>query len=124
MSAQAVKLPAIFAGIQSKVDRSYKLTFLTRELHGEDAAVLLKFNQSECWLLVAPTEDAIDSVDVPDYKPETGTVTKTPSQRLRACLFVAWKQAGEPGNGFEDYYGWQMERILDSIKQKLDGGEA
>ena len=115
----AVKLPAIFAGIQSKVDRSYKLTFATRELSGDDAAVLLRMNQTECWLLVAP-DDSLDAVDVPNAKPDAGAGGKTPSQRLRAVLFVLWTQLGRPGD-FEDFYRSKLDRIIDQYKAKLDG---
>src|SRR4051794_16676445 len=59
-----VKLPAVFTGIASKVDGSYKLTFNTRELGGPDAAALLNNTNKECWLLIAP-DDSLDSVDVP-----------------------------------------------------------
>lgn len=118
----ALKLPAIFAGIQSKVDRSYKLTFVTRELAGDDAAELLKLNQSECWLLVAP-DDSLDAVDVPKAKPDAGTNQKTPGQRLRAVLFVLWSQSGKPGD-FEDFYRSRLESLIEQYKAKLDGVEA
>lgn len=117
----AVKLPAIFAGIQSKVDRSYKLTFATRELPGDDAAVLLKMANNECWLLIAP-DDSLESVDVPKAKPDAGTNQKSPGQRLRAVIYVYWKQLGSPGD-FESWYAGRLERIIDQFKDKLDGGE-
>lgn len=122
MSAQPVKLPAIFAGIQSKVDRSYKLTFVTRELSGDDASVLLKMNQSELWMLLAPTEDAIDRAEVPAYKPDAEMARKTPSQRLRSVLFLVWKQSGQPGS-FDDYYRGRLEHLIELYKAKLDGEE-
>ena len=71
-----VKLPAIFSGIKSRKDRSYRLEFDTREL-GTDAAPLLKLHGSECWVLIAP-DDSLDSVDVPNAKPDAGTGQKTP----------------------------------------------
>lgn len=118
----AVKLPAIFAGIQSKVDRSYKLTFATRELSGDDAAMLLKMANNECWLLISP-DDSLDSVDVPNAKPDSGTNQKTSGQRLRAVLFVLWSQSGKPGD-FEDFYRQKIENLIEQYKAKLDGVEA
>jgi hypothetical protein len=117
----AVKLPAIFSGIQSKVDGSYKLTFNTRELSGTDAAVLLGMANKEAWVLIAP-DDSLDSVDVPKAKPDSGTGQKTPGQRLRAILFILWSQVGKPGD-FEDYYRQRLERIIEQFKAKLDGEE-
>ena len=121
--SQPVKLPAIFSGIQSKVDRSYKLTFNTRELTGQDAAELLKLNQIECWLLVAP-DDSLDAVDVPEAKPDAGTNQKTPGQRLRSVLYVYFCQLGKPGQDFEAFYQGRMERLIGQYKAKLDGEEA
>jgi len=118
----AVTLPAVFSGIQSKVDRSYKLTFNTRELSGDYAAELLRMNMAECWLIVAPSEKDADQAEVPEGKPETGSTGKTPSQRLRAVLFVLWKQLGSNGD-FEDYYRTQMERFIEIVKSNLDDGE-
>lgn len=115
----AIKLPAIFSGIRSRVDRSYTLTFSTRELGGSDASTLLDMQQSECWLVISP-DDSIDSVDVPKTKPDAGTSQKSPGQRLRAVLFVLWSQVGKPGD-FEDYYRQRMERIIEQFKAKLDG---
>jgi hypothetical protein len=117
-----VKLPAIFTGIASKVDGSYKLTFNTRELVGPDAAALLSNTNKECWLLIAP-DDSLDSVDVPKAKPDSGTGQKTPGQRLRAVLFVLWTQLGKPGD-FEDYYRQRVENLIEQFKGKLDGVEA
>jgi hypothetical protein len=117
--SQQVKLPAIFSGIQSKVDGSYKLTFGTRELSGADAAVLLGMANKEAWLLISP-DDSLDAVDVPKAKPDSGTGQKTPGARLRAVLFVLWNQSGRPGD-FEEWYRLKLERLIDQYKAKLDG---
>jgi hypothetical protein len=117
-----VKLPAIFSGIRSRKDRSYSLTFETRELGGSYAAELLKLQQTECWLLVAP-DDSLDAVDVPQAKPDSGTNQRTASQRLRAILFVYWQQLGKPDGDFENFYRVKVERIIDQYKALLDSGE-
>lgn len=117
MSA-VVKLAAIFSGIKSRKDRSYRLEFDTREL-GAEAAELLKIHQTECWLLIAP-DDSLDAVDVLKAKPDAGTGQKTPGQRLRAVLFIFWTQSGKPGD-FEDWYRQKLERIIEQYKAKLDG---
>jgi len=45
--------------------------------------------------------------------------TKTPSKRLRAVLFLMWKQLGEVGD-FETYYRVQVEKVIEHLKAKLD----
>jgi hypothetical protein len=119
--SEPVKLPAIFSGIRSRKDKSYSLSFDTRELGGTDAGILLGMNGTECWLLIAP-DDSLDSVDVPRAKPDSGTNQKTPGQRLRAVLFVLWTQSGKPGE-YEDFYRIKLERVIDTIKGRLDAGD-
>jgi hypothetical protein len=45
---------------------------------------------------------------------------KSPSARLKAVLFVFWKQEGEPQNDFETFYRIKMESIIDAVKAKLE----
>lgn len=126
MSHKAVALPAVFSGIRSRRDRSYSLTFDTRELGGQDAATLLGMQQSECWLLVAPNQDALAQAEVPDYKPDVGMESKPPSKRLRSIMFVYWKQQGgeQMLGDFDGWYARAIERLIDQYKAKLDDGEA
>jgi hypothetical protein len=45
---------------------------------------------------------------------------KSPSQRLKAVLFVLWKQLGERENDFDVFYRLEMEKLIDNIKEKLE----
>ena len=113
-----VLLPAQLTKISSRSDRSYKMEFSTRELSGGDAAMLLDNLMSEGYLLYSPTSD-IDESDVPKEKADSGLGTKTPSQRLRAVLYIFWEQSGRRGS-FEDYYRVQMEKVIDQVKERLE----
>jgi hypothetical protein len=121
--SQPLRLPAIFAGIRSRKDRSYTLNFETRELGGEDGAALLALQQTECWFIVAPSQDVADRAEVPDYRADAGAGQKTPSQRLRAVLFVYYKQLGEPGGDFDNFYRQKLEWLIDQYKATLETGE-
>jgi len=44
---------------------------------------------------------------------------KSPSQRLRAVLWVRWEQAGKPMESFEVYYRSIYEKLIDQFKEKL-----
>jgi hypothetical protein len=116
---KAVKLPAIFDAARSRKDRSFRLEFETRELRGDEAATLFGLLHSEGWLLFAPNEGDLDAVDVPTTKADAGTGGKTPSQRLRACLYNYWQQLGKLGD-FESWYLLRMERFIDDTKALLD----
>ena len=111
-----VQLPAQLTKVETRSDRTVKLVFDTREL-GEDSATLFNLSNSEGWLVIASTE--ITEADIPDEKADSMTTTKTQAQRLRATLFVLWQQRGKQGD-FESYYRTQMERIIETIKDKLE----
>lgn len=115
---QPVKLAAIFSGIKSRKDRSYRLEFDTRELNGKDAAILLGMQMTEGWMLFAPT-DSVDEADIPPEKANAGVGIKTQSQRLRAVIYRIWEQKGKPLD-FESYYRSKMEMLIESLKEKLE----
>lgn len=112
-----VTFPAQLTKVETRADRTVKLVFDTREL-GEDSSALFKLAHSEGWLLFSSNE--LNESDIPDEKADAMTSTKTQAQRLRATLFVLWKQRGANGD-FEAYYRTQLERIIESVKDKLEG---
>ena len=113
-----VKLPAILNKAETRIDRSVKLVFETRELGGNDMAILFGLAHQEGWLLFSPNDD-LTQADVPDEKPDAMMQTKTQAQRLRNIIFLLWKQGGEKG-AFDDYYKVTTERIIEQLKDKLE----
>lgn len=113
-----VLLPATLSKVASRKDRSYTLSFDTRELSGNEAATLLGELMNEGWLLYSPNEDLTEE-DVPDEKADSMTGSKTQAQRLRSTLYVLWKQRGQNGS-FESFYRSNMETIIELIKEKLE----
>ena len=113
-----VKLPTILSKVSSRKDRSYSLTFETRELSGKDAAMLLDFLQAEGWLLFSP-ENNFETSDIPDEKPNAMVGQKTQAQRLRAVIYKLWELKGKQGQ-FEAYYSSVLENMIDQIKEKLE----
>lgn len=117
--AGTVGLPAILTGIKSRADRSWSLGFDTRELTGDHASTLTGLLQAEGYLIFAPNRQSADSLDIPEIGVDAGISSKTPSQRLRAVLYVLWEQRGSQDT-FEQFYHSSMERIVDSVKAKLE----
>ena len=112
-------LPAILNPISRRKDKSVKLSFETRELSDTEVLALLKMEGAEGWLMYAPNEAEIDPEDVPDYKPEIGV--KSASERLRAVIYVHYKQSIDAGLyvGIPDvFYKEQMEKIIEGYKSK------
>jgi hypothetical protein len=112
-----VQLSAQLLKVESKSDRTYKLTFNTQELQGDEASKLLTLLMNQGWLLFSP--EALTEVDIPGEKPSSMTGGKTQAQRLRGALYVLWEQGGKSGE-FEQYYRLVMERYIDQIKEKLE----
>lgn len=96
-------------------DGGMRIRFETQELSDEEKLGLLKHDKQYGWVLFQPnpfTEQDIP-VEIAEDK------TKTPGKRLRAVLFVRWKQLGEKGD-FESYYRETIEKIITQIKLTLD----
>ena len=111
---------SILEGYRSLKDRTLKITFETSEPSPENltsiAALIGKFGY------LAFKEDAFksDEIDVlkgleSDYE-DTG---KTPSQRLKAVLYLNWKYSNQGYEDFNLYYEFQMNKMLEHWKKKL-----
>lgn len=107
--------PAILTSISYTKDNGVRLGFTTNELSDEEKVVVAKFFQKFGWVMFKSNE--FSSSDLPLEQAEDKT--KTPSKRLRATLFLLWKQTGEKGD-FETYYRSQVEAMIEKIKNQLD----
>lgn len=98
-------------------DGSANLTFTTGEIADDEVIYLLNAGRRDefGWLLWSPNKHQTD--DLPD-EPATDE-RKTPAKRLRAVLFILWKQQGSRGD-FEVFYRERMGKLIDMIKLKLD----
>lgn len=119
IKAKPITLPVIFQKMQPRVDKSWVLSFETRELFGKDVEVLANRLGTEGWIVHSPNDDIAVS-DIPEITADAGLEGKSPSQRLRNSLYVLWEQKGKPGGVFDPYYLNQMERLVETIKNKLE----
>ncbi len=110
-----ITLPAGLVSVNDLKDRSAKLTFETRELSNPEFVALRDIRGMQGWLAFSMNE--IQEEELPKELAETGT--KTPSQRLRAVLFVKWKQENSL-LAFDVWYKSKMETLIQNIKNKLD----
>jgi hypothetical protein len=103
----------------SRANKTLDLTFNTSELTAEGIGLLLSYihmTGTLAFKIGAFTDEEVQAL--PEYKPEFANF-KSPSERLRNVLFVYYKQQ----NIQEDFEVWrirEMERIIDSIKEKLE----
>lgn len=112
-------LPAIINPPRIRKDKSCAISFDTRELTSDEIFTILSLSQSEGYLAFQPNED-----DIPDFPEERAEVDqKTPSERLRAVLYIWFKQETEKGQfvgTFEVFRKEKMEKIIEGVKSKLD----
>ncbi len=112
--------PAQLIKVESRTDRTYKLTFNTRELKGADASLLLNEIMNEGWLVYSSTSD-IEDADIPTEKADPGLGTKTPSARLRGRLFVYYTEVVKGDkNQFSIWYDAELEKIGSKYLERVN----
>lgn len=112
---QPFKIPSVMKPPRFKDDNSANLTFETDELSVSDKLKVLEYMGQAGWLLFAPNQ--IQDSEVPED--QANTDGKSPAQRLRATLFIYWKQVKKGEGDFETFYRATMEKFIDNFKERL-----
>lgn len=111
-------LPAIINPPRIRKDGSASVSFDTRELNSEELFSIMQLRNAEGWLCFAPNENELI---VPEDKAEVEG--KTPSERLRAVLYVWYKQEVNSQKYvglFENFKNEKMEMLIGFVKNKLN----
>jgi hypothetical protein len=109
------KVEAVLTRCASTVDGGLSLGFHTKELDPIEKVGIMEFHNKAGWMLFSPNQ--IEESDVPTIPAEIGS--KTPSQRLRAVLYIMWQQQIK-APPFEEFYLDRMELLINQIKERLD----
>lgn len=113
-----ILIPAYVESIASRKDKTMVMRLGTQELDPVKAGEIFNLNGQLIMAYLAPKGIIQEDVEViDDIEPEQ--VGKTPSQRLRAVLYLMWKKDPE---GFKDknlHYIHHMEKIIEHFKNKL-----
>jgi hypothetical protein len=116
---KAVEIQHCQAGsVTSRQDGSVKISFVTPELRPSEAGALIGFHGKNCCVSIVPEDVEVeDKISV-----DTERDQKTPSQRWRAVLFVAWKQGVDKRDNetYDAFYQRQYEKLIDFWKAKLN----
>ena len=118
-----LKVPSAISKVSTMADGGLRLQVDTQELTAPDKAELMGLHNQIGWFVFSP--NSIQVEDIPTEAVETDQ--KTPSQRLRAVLFIYWKKQQE-NNGqrftsdkdFDYYYSKTLEKLIEHYKQKID----
>lgn len=111
---KAITVNTVITSLRSLTDGGLSLTVHTPELSPKEKAYFMELQGLNTKALFDPMEHK-----VPEVKIDREFESKTSSERLRAVLFVQWKQAKEPGE-FAQFYKKEMEKIINAVKRRLD----
>jgi len=107
--------PAILTSVGTTSDGGLRMSFNTQELSDEDKLIAMKYHKQFGYLAFKPNQYALE--DLP--KEQAEDKNKTVSKRIRAVLFILWKQEGKKGD-FEAFYRDRGEKIIEWLKKKID----
>ena len=115
-----ILLPAQIESINTRKDKTLKVTIGTQELTPSDAAQVFQLNQQFCYLAIKPEPFSKDETETIDSLKSDLTTAKTPSQRLRGILYLNYQQDNKGFSDFTTYYTSEIEKICEHYKNKLD----
>lgn len=112
-----ILLPAQINPPRLRKDGSAALAFDTRELTSEEIFTIMSLRHSEGWLTFSPNPDEVEIPDEPAH-----LEGKSVSERIRAAIYVWYKQETDAGKFtglFDTFYKERGEKIIEGIKSKL-----
>jgi|SRR3990167_197872 len=120
MPSEIIIFQSHIGGVQTRQDRSIKVTLITA-LEMTDANELARlFSLNDQVVTVCLKTGMVTDADAlalpepePDFRGE-----KSPAQRLRGVLYHLWEQEGKKGD-FELNYRRHMERLITRAKERL-----
>jgi hypothetical protein len=110
---------AYIGTVSSRVDGSVRLSVVTPELTNDQRSTVLGMHGKNVRVLVEPVDVPTEGMDVVESEAEP----KTKSQRLRAVLFVYYKQLDNTYRAqktFQQFYDERMEAFIDEVKESLE----
>ena len=99
--------------VTSRVDGGVAFRVITPELTLDQRATLLGLHGKNVRCMLEPIDVPVAGMD----EVTTERDQKTPCQRLRAVLFVHFKNV-DTKDDFESFYRKQMERVIEGYKAK------
>ena len=116
-----ITLSAQIENLSSRVDRSWKITLGTQEWTPDEIGLIGSMQNKVCFVAINPDPFTTAQKEViENTKAELSDNGKTPSQRLRGVLFVNWTNDKQGYDVFNDFYNFQMDKITNHFKSKLE----
>ena len=113
-----LKVPAIIEKVMTMADNGLRLFVDTQELGPADKGLVMALHKKIGHFVFAEQDlKEADIKELPEIRLEKGE--KSPSMRLRGVLYVYWEQQ-KITESFEIFYRRQLERFINTIKEKLN----
>lgn len=115
-----IAVPAIIMKAATTADRGLRLTVETSEIASVHKAELvdLVHKSGHFWFYpddtTPPAAEDVQFLEAPVKKP------KTPSQMLRAVIYRYWQMEFQGVQDFDEFYGREVNRLIESYREKLD----
>lgn len=109
---------ATITKVMTMADQGIRVQIDTPELPENSIAKLFGLRNKEMWVAMKDVPLKEEDITVPEYTEATGK--KTPSQRLRASIFIFWEQQTDRSKPFDDFYREYMQKIIDQVQNKLE----
>ena len=115
-----VLLPVIVQGIKTRVDGSLVVCVETQELSDSKVGEVFGLRKKVAMMYLSPKETVsqkeIDQVNAIQPEERGG---KTPSQRMRAVLYILWTQNNGGYKDFPLYYEVTMNNYIEELKNQI-----
>lgn len=116
MIKTVINIPSVVTKITTMADRSIRLLVDTQELTPEAKASVFELHEKYGYFSFV--EQPLEELpEVPEYNPIEKN-DKTPSERLRAVLYVLWEKQGSRGDS-DAFYRQHMEKFINMVKERL-----
>jgi len=111
------QLSALIDGIKTLKNKTLKISLETQDISmfsPEELGELFKLNDKQIWVAFKEEEVDPEDLDVKMVKMEE----KSPSSRLRSCLWVYWDK-NKPTTTFDEFYNRKIEEFIKLVKEKI-----
>lgn len=113
-------IPAFLSRYRSLADKSLQLTLDTNQPSPEQMMALQNALQRAGFIAFKDDPFTNEDLELMDsLKTDYEDTTKTPSSRLRAVMFINWKQFPQGYTTFKAFYESEMEKLINHFKSKI-----
>ncbi len=116
---KTIFIPGLLESPKGLKDRTMTFVIRCNELPSEKVGQLFTLNNRFVYVAIKEEDFLNEEIEVFEKLKADEKIGKTPCERLRSVLFLAWKNLPEGFEDFDGYYKFKMEKFIDHVKSKL-----